>query len=85
MEEYAPLLANLTWDLVSRPPGTNVVTNMWLFRHKPSSDGSVYRYKARWVLWGFTYCPGVYYDETINLVAKFATMRAVLSLTLSRD
>jgi hypothetical protein len=37
------------------------------------------------VLWGFTYCPGVYYDETINLVTKFATMRAVLSLTLSRD
>jgi hypothetical protein len=31
MEEYAALLANHTWDLVSRPLGTNVVTGKWLF------------------------------------------------------
>ena len=54
MEEYVALLANLTWDLVPCPPGTNVVTDMWLFRHKLTSDGSVDRYKACWVLWGFT-------------------------------
>jgi hypothetical protein len=27
MEEYTALLANHTWDLVSCPPGTNVVTD----------------------------------------------------------
>jgi len=25
-EEYAALLANQTWDLVPRPPGSNIVT-----------------------------------------------------------
>jgi hypothetical protein len=46
MEEYVALLANHTWDQVSRPPGTNVVIGKWLFRHKPTSDDSLDRYKA---------------------------------------
>jgi hypothetical protein len=84
-EEYAALLANHTWDLVPCPPGTTVVTGKWLFRHKLTSDGSLDRYKARWVLRGFTQRPRVDYDETFSLVIKFATVRAVLSLALSHD
>jgi hypothetical protein len=84
-EEYAALLANHTWDLVPRPPDNNVITCKWLFRHKLTSDGSLDRYKARWVLRGFTQRPGVDYDETFSPVIKFATARAVLSLALSRN
>jgi hypothetical protein len=84
-EEYAALLANHTWDLVPRPPSTNVVTSKWPFRHKLTSDGSLDRYKARGVLRGFTQRPGVDYDETFSPVVKFATIHVVLSLTLSWD
>jgi hypothetical protein len=84
-EEYAALLANHTWDLVPCPPGTNVVTSKWLFHHKLTSDGSLDRYKARWVLRGFTQRPGVDYDGTFSPVVKFATVHAVLSLALSRN
>jgi hypothetical protein len=84
-EEYAALLANHTWDLVPRPPGTNVVTGNWLFCHKLTSDGSLDRYKACWVRRGFTQRPGVDYDETFSPVVKFATVCAVLSLALSRN
>jgi hypothetical protein len=80
-EEYAALLANHTWDLVPRPPGTNVVTGKWLFRHNLTSDGSLDRYKARWVLQCFTQRLGVDYDKTFNPVVKFATIRAVLALS----
>jgi hypothetical protein len=83
-EEYAALLANHTWDLVPRSPGTNVVTGKWLFRHKLTSIGSPDRYKARWVLRGFIQRPGVDYDETFSPVIKFATVRIILALASPR-
>jgi hypothetical protein len=70
--------------LVPRPPGANVVTGKWIFKHKLKTDGSLDRYKARWVLCGFTQCPGVDYDETFNPVVKPATVRTVLTLAVSR-
>jgi hypothetical protein len=54
-EEYEALLSNSMWDLVSQPPGVNVVTGKWIFKHKLKANGSLDRYKARWVLWGFTH------------------------------
>jgi hypothetical protein len=79
MEEHSVLLQNHTWDLVPRPPRANVVTGKWIFKHKFQSDGSLERYKARWVLHGFTQRPGVDFDETFSPVVKPATMRTVLS------
>jgi hypothetical protein len=84
MEEYKALLSNSTWDLVPWPPGANVVTGKWIFKHKLKADGSLDRYKARWVLRGFTQRPGVDYDETFNPIVKSATVRTVLTLAVSR-
>ena len=83
--EYAALLANNTWDLVPRPPKANVVTGKWIFRHKFTADGTLDRYKARWVLRGFTQHLGIDYHETFSPVVKPTTVRTVLSLALSKD
>jgi hypothetical protein len=84
-EEYGALLANQTWDLVPRPSGCNVVTGKWIWTIKRRADGTLERYKARWILRGFTQRPGVDYDETFSPVVKPATVRTVLSLALSRS
>ena len=83
VSEHDALLANKTWDLVPRPPRANIVTGKWIFKHKFYADGTLERYKARWVLRGFTQCPGVDFDETFSPVVKPATVRTVLSLALS--
>jgi len=84
-EEYAALQDNNTWELVPRPAKANVVTGKWIFKHKFHADGSLDRYKARWVLRGFTQRPGVDYDETFSPVVKPATVRTVLTLAHSLD
>ncbi|WVZ99464.1 hypothetical protein U9M48_044755 [Paspalum notatum var. saurae] len=84
-EEFQALTTNNTWTLVPRPPHANVVTGKWIFRHKLNSDGTLDRYKARWVLRGFTQRPGVDFDETFSPVVKPATIRTVLSLALSNN
>jgi hypothetical protein len=47
-------------------------------------DGSLDRYKAHWVIRGFTQRPGVDYDETFRPIVKPATIRTVLTLAVSR-
>ena len=53
-DEYSALLGNNTWELVPHPPGANIVIGKWIFCHKFQANGSLDRYKVRWVLRGFT-------------------------------
>jgi hypothetical protein len=71
--------------LVSRRHGSKVVISKWVVTHKLRADGSFDRYKARWVIQGFTQRPEVDYDETFSLVVKPATVHTVLAIAVSRD
>jgi hypothetical protein len=59
LDEFNALIQNNTWRLVPRPSGVNVVTGKWIFLHKLHPNGTLARYKARWVLRGFTQKEGV--------------------------
>jgi hypothetical protein len=82
-EEYATLVTNNTWNLVPRPPRSNVMMGKWLFDHKFHVDGSLERYKARCISRGFIQRPGIDYDKTFNPVVKPTTVCIVLSLAVS--
>jgi hypothetical protein len=75
-DEDVALLVNHTWDLDPRPPYANMVTSKWFFKHKFHVDGSLerYRYKACWVLRGFT--------QRQIMVVKPAAIHIVLSCPL---
>jgi hypothetical protein len=81
-EEYGALMSNGTWELVPWPRGSNVVTGKWVFTHKFLSDGTFDRYKACWVLWGFTQRLGVDYDETFSPVVNNVFLHGTLSETV---
>jgi hypothetical protein len=83
--EFDALQANHTWTLVSRPPGARIITDKWVFKHKMNPDGTLARYKARWVVRGFNQRPGVDFGETFPLVVKPATIHTVLTLVATHN
>jgi hypothetical protein len=83
--EFDALQANHTWTLVSRPPGARIITSKWVFKHKMNPDGTLARYKARWVVRGFNQRPGVDFGETFSPVVKPATIRTVLTLVATHN
>jgi len=83
--EFEALKSNRTWWLVDRPLGVNVVTGKWVFWHKLNPDGTLERYKERWVVCGFTQREGVDFGETFTIVVKPATIRTVLAIAASRN
>jgi hypothetical protein len=82
--EFDALQANKTWSLVPRPSGARVITGKWVFKHKMNPDGTLERYKARWVVRGFHQRPGIDFGETFSPVIKPATIRTVLTLIASK-
>jgi hypothetical protein len=84
-DEYGALMSNGTWDLVPLPQGSNVITDKWVFAHKFRADETFDRYKARWVLRGFTQRPRVNYNETFSPVVKPATVHMVLVTAVSHN
>jgi hypothetical protein len=84
VDEYKALIDNGTWRLVPHPPGANVISGKWIFKHKFYSDGTLARHKARWVVRGFSQQHDIDYDETFCSVVEPATIRVVLSIAASR-
>jgi hypothetical protein len=58
------------------------VTSRWLYKLKYVADGSIEMYKARFVAQGFSQAEGVDYDETFALVARYTSIRVVISIAV---
>jgi hypothetical protein len=80
MEEYQSIMKNDIWDIVLRPKGKSVVTSKWIYKIKHTADGSIEKYKARFIARGFSQKEGVDYEETFSPVARYTSIRMVISL-----
>ena len=81
LEEYECIMKNDVWEVVSRPEGKLVVTSRWLYKIKYAVDGSIEKYKASFVARGFSQIEGVDDDETLTPVARYTSIRSIISIT----
>ena len=80
IEEYQSIMKNDVWDVVPRPEGKYVVTSKWIYEIKHAVDGSIKKYKARFVARGFSQKEGIDYEETCVPIARYTSIRLVLAL-----
>lgn len=91
-EEFASLISNNTWTLVTPPPGALIIRNKWVFAIKtmdkplePGEVPTIQRFKARLVAHGDSQRKGINYDETYAPVVRFQSLRMVLHLAATHD
>ena len=70
MEEYQSIMKNDPWKVILTPEGKSTVTSKWIYKIKKVVDGSIEKYKARFVARGFSQKQGEDYDETLAPVAQ---------------
>ena len=67
------------------PPNHTTIGSNIVWRAKRDGDGIITKYKSRIVAQGFSQVPGQDYEMTYASVAKFTTLRALLSLAACED
>ena len=81
VEEYDSIVNKSAWVIVPRPVDKAVVGSRWIHKVKQVVDGSVEKYKARFVAQGFSHIEGIDYEETFAPVARYSSIRAILALS----
>jgi hypothetical protein len=79
-EELNNFTRNEVWHLVPHP-NQNIVGTKWVFRNKQDEHGVVTRNKAQLVAKGYSQVEGLDFDETYAPIARFESIRILLSYT----
>ena len=73
-------MKNDVWNVVPRLEGNSVVTSQWIYKIKHAADGSIEKYKARFVACGLSQKEGIACEDTFAPVARYTSIRSVLAL-----
>ena len=73
-------MGNDVLDGVPRLEGKSIVSLIWIYNIYHATDGKIKRYKEIFVAQGFSQKQGIDYEETFAPVARYTSIRTILSL-----
>lgn len=79
-EEVLSQLKRGTFRITKPPYDQPVIDGKWTFKIKENPDGTIARYKARWVAKGYAQVKGRDYDKSYAPVVRSDTSRILLSI-----
>ena len=82
-EEMEALTSRGNWELISAPTDAVIVGCRWIFTLKSRLDGSVDRYKVRFMAKGYTQTYGIDYFETFSPIVRMNSIRILFSIVVN--
>ena len=79
------LQKNKAWDLVELLARRKPIGRKWVFKKIMNVEGKVEKYKARLVAKGYSQVPRIDFGDIFSPVAKFTSIRLLLSVTVVFD
>ena len=73
-------MKNDVWYIVTKPENKSVVSLKWIYKIKHVVNGSIEKYKARFIARGFSQKEGIDYEETFALVSRYTSIRTIMAL-----
>lgn len=84
--EVAGLVAKNTWTVDGRPPlGTKVLSGRFVYKIKMNLDGSIKKYKVRYMVRGFEQRFGKDYTDTWANVIKSNSYKVLMAKVAAED
>jgi len=80
VEEYNSIMTSDFWEVVPRPENRSVVGSKWIYKIKYATDGSIKKYKARFMVKGYAQKEGIDYEETFAPIAPYTFIRSIIFL-----
>ena len=82
-KEMKDLQKHVTWGLVARedvPKRHRVTKSRWVYAIKVKRDGTIDRFKSRFVVCGYSQIQGVDYTQSFSATLRATSMRTLLAL-----
>ena len=83
-KEHTDLLKHDTWEAIPRnkvPANRKITKSKWVYKVKLNRDGSIERFKSRFVVCGYSQVKGVDFEHSFSATMRATSLRTLIALS----